>query len=667
MINQKKIKIKLYLLVLLLIQIMILQNIFSDSFVTDHIINPFLSPQSSIESNGFSNKNNFLDLDSKDIIHDFKNVVITAAMCSGRFNSLRNNIPELSKYLEKEAEIKEFLNESSFINEYVNLCDQMVELSRQYLNDEITFNQMRVIFNEKNSEIKEFTGQIIKLSNKYIGSEERSYSIKNEKFYYFLKLLYMSSVQTVELIEEINHGLKTRSMQRIQFVAYIKKLIRELKQEFHAKNIENAIMISPDSFFNDAFTNKSILRRALREFTTNAVKYSGSEKINLEFLIKNSQIHVVIKDYGKGLSQEELENSFMPGVTSGDIQSSTGWGLPSIENSISAVGGRIGVISKKRGGESAWYGDRTIVKDKTLENGTSITFTLPIISIKPEKLETPLKNKMAVVLSGKAGSGRRVAARVLAGFSELGLKYYNPGFLIRALTYELIQKNINLDNENSPLFLKALGECADSIDIISQPVRIKEMETAEPDSAEKRQDIWNLIDHNEANTHLMHKIAAYKSVQKVIHEKHKALVDEILHSDQYNGLVIRVTEISEFSGVLSQGITPYYFELTAPSEIREFRTGKDVKKIDRMTNREKQKTFKGNKITEIDTLEKEGFKSKTVWNISMEILSSIYLKTKDPILKEQIKKIFIWSNFNPPDFHSSGLAGFLTSFCEISA
>lgn len=60
----------------------------------------------------------------------------------------------------------------------------------------------------------------------------------------------------------------------------------------------------------EIFGNEDLLSTALSNLLTNALKYSGSDKIDVILDKKDGAIELTVKDYGIGIAQNHLEHIF---------------------------------------------------------------------------------------------------------------------------------------------------------------------------------------------------------------------------------------------------------------------------------------------------------------------------------------------------------------------
>ena len=52
-----------------------------------------------------------------------------------------------------------------------------------------------------------------------------------------------------------------------------------------------------------------ILYRTIQELIQNAIKHSGGTRINVQLLLRGSNLKISVEDNGKGISNEEITNS----------------------------------------------------------------------------------------------------------------------------------------------------------------------------------------------------------------------------------------------------------------------------------------------------------------------------------------------------------------------
>jgi len=116
--------------------------------------------------------------------------------------------------------------------------------------------------------------------------------------------------------------------------------------------------------------NEDTLLQVLSNLMANANRFTRNGEIRINVAEKEGFVSVTIRDTGSGIKPELLPHIFERGVTDGG----TGLGLPICKSAIESMGGEILVYS-------------------ALGQGTSVTFTLPVIKSEESKEEKPKEKK----------------------------------------------------------------------------------------------------------------------------------------------------------------------------------------------------------------------------------------------------------------------------------
>lgn len=174
---------------------------------------------------------------------------------------------------------------------------------------------------------------------------------------YLLKL----SEELLELSRKEHHS-NVLSKQLINFGGFVFETVNTIRPLAEEKKLSLSIKQCAESIFIQA--DKALLRKALLNLLSNAIKFTPSGgKVDVTISLSGSDVLVRIKDTGKGITQEELDNIFerfyqSPNNTSS--QKGVGIGLALVREIIHRHGGVVN-------GES------------NLKKGTTFTFSLPII------------------------------------------------------------------------------------------------------------------------------------------------------------------------------------------------------------------------------------------------------------------------------------------------
>ncbi|MCA9401567.1 MAG: sensor histidine kinase, partial [Candidatus Omnitrophica bacterium] len=217
------------------------------------------------------------------------------------------------------------------------------------------------------------------------------------------------------------------------------------------------------------FMFHSGLYHNLFELIYNAFKYSypiedkdAYRAIDVDlFMTSRGELATVVSDEGNGLTVGDIKRILRPGETSApkDSTDGTGNGLNALIDAVQSMGGRFAILSStknpqgriqvSRHGDTSFinkiYELRFISHSKT---GSIFAFTLPVntnLKIKPVKT---LMNQYPPYLNFArlAGSKGWIIARAMA--SELGYLPIRGGFIMRAITDQLLRDEIDLKQTN---------------------------------------------------------------------------------------------------------------------------------------------------------------------------------------------------------------------------
>lgn len=135
--------------------------------------------------------------------------------------------------------------------------------------------------------------------------------------------------------------------ERLNLRYYLKNILTILHNEIskHGVTVEVNIPLDVMVYYNPAY-----LESVLLNFTTNAIKYSSSDRkpvISYDFAVENRQKVLYISDNGVGMDLKRHKNSlFGMYKTFHKHQNSRGIGLFITKNQVEAMGGRIEVVSE---------------------------------------------------------------------------------------------------------------------------------------------------------------------------------------------------------------------------------------------------------------------------------------------------------------------------------
>lgn len=174
--------------------------------------------------------------------------------------------------------------------------------------------------------------------------------------------------QQVEHLTEMINDVMTISRQDftgaeldrqiIDLETYCRDIIEELQLAYRMKRTLN---FSGTDRRIEAFIDIKVMRRALMNLLTNAIKYSPEGKpVSMELTYADCQAIIKVKDQGIGVPKEDLPHLFEPFNRASNVGSiqGTGLGLAIAKQAVELHGGTISVES-------------------TVGKGTTFTITLP--------------------------------------------------------------------------------------------------------------------------------------------------------------------------------------------------------------------------------------------------------------------------------------------------
>lgn len=104
------------------------------------------------------------------------------------------------------------------------------------------------------------------------------------------------------------------------------------------------------------FGNRELLKTAVTNLVSNAIKYSGTDEINIILNKQNDRINIIVKDYGIGIAKEHLNHIFEKFYRVDKARSrklgGTGLGLAIVKNIIELHNGTVTVESEPGKGTS---------------------------------------------------------------------------------------------------------------------------------------------------------------------------------------------------------------------------------------------------------------------------------------------------------------------------
>jgi signal transduction histidine kinase len=111
------------------------------------------------------------------------------------------------------------------------------------------------------------------------------------------------------------------------------------------EGVELIRILSPN--LPDITADPAQLNQVLVNLVVNALQsICGAGRITVETRFYDSSVHLIVADTGAGMSEEVLEQIFVPFFTTKDVGQGTGLGLPVVHGIVTAHGGSIDVESK---------------------------------------------------------------------------------------------------------------------------------------------------------------------------------------------------------------------------------------------------------------------------------------------------------------------------------
>ncbi|UCH15739.1 MAG: hypothetical protein JSV22_07170 [Bacteroidales bacterium] len=182
----------------------------------------------------------------------------------------------------------------------------------------------------------------------------KNYSeLSEDEKYMYAELIYQSSKNTYSLLENLLQWARSQT-NKIEFrptnfsiSEEVDENINMLQETINKKKI-SVIHDQKDSY--DIYADRDMINTVIRNLLTNAIKFTpAGGEIFVNYLKKNDNIEVSIKDNGIGMSAEEADNLFRVDAniskTGTDGETGTGLGLIICKEFILKNGGTIQVES----------------------------------------------------------------------------------------------------------------------------------------------------------------------------------------------------------------------------------------------------------------------------------------------------------------------------------
>jgi PAS domain S-box-containing protein len=188
---------------------------------------------------------------------------------------------------------------------------------------------------------------------------------ENQEFVGFLELSITRMTKTIDNTMELSL-LMTGNMHKNDALFNIGSLMQEIYRTYkpiaEKKNLEFVLKATLTQALM-VISDRMMVKRIVEEIADNAVKFTDTGKVSIDYRIEDSLLKIVIRDTGQGITQDYLPLIFEPfmqeNVFSARAHNSTGLGLSIVHGLTSLLGGSIKAESK-------------------LGKGTSISLVLPV-------------------------------------------------------------------------------------------------------------------------------------------------------------------------------------------------------------------------------------------------------------------------------------------------
>ena len=255
-----------------------------------------------------------------------------------------------------------------FLKDDVDLLNSVVAASalaidRIKLQEELILEQLEAKRLEELNELKSFfmstiTHELktpltsIKLFTEKLQDKK---DIPSEKSDFYLEVIEGESEKLRRLIDNIleyariEKGMKSYSQNCINLSHVVNKAIESMKYQFMISKQKVEVIMDSDGI--TILADEEAVERAITNLLTNAIKYSsGESKTTVSVKKFNGDASVEVRDNGRGISNEDLNNIFEPfkRVTSLENKKieGTGLGLAIVKHIMDAHQGRIEVESE---------------------------------------------------------------------------------------------------------------------------------------------------------------------------------------------------------------------------------------------------------------------------------------------------------------------------------
>lgn len=167
-------------------------------------------------------------------------------------------------------------------------------------------------------------------------------------------------------LSKLHNQERITNKQEFMVSEQIRKAISVLEPKWAAKNLKINICLEEKIFYGD----EDLIFQVWMNLIDNAIKFSNKDgKIDIKLYQDKDKIIVNIKDYGKGMSEDEIEKVFdrFYQIDKSHSEEGTGLGLAIVKRILELSDGDIKIKSKEG-------------------KGTSIIVMLPVIQVKDNKV-----------------------------------------------------------------------------------------------------------------------------------------------------------------------------------------------------------------------------------------------------------------------------------------
>jgi signal transduction histidine kinase len=184
--------------------------------------------------------------------------------------------------------------------------------------------------------------------------------ISKEKYKDYLKIIEGETDRLTRLINnildltKIEKGIMQYNLQPVSLEELVKDVIEIMEYQLEMNSFIPEIYLSNNNIIN---ADRDAVIEAIINLVSNAMKYSGdSKKIFVETFCRNNFACVKVKDFGIGISKENLENIFQLFFRAKTVEgrkiAGTGIGLTVVKYIVDAHNGKIEVESELGKGSS---------------------------------------------------------------------------------------------------------------------------------------------------------------------------------------------------------------------------------------------------------------------------------------------------------------------------